>query len=132
VGLVSAVRRGSANRLYRYTQVALDLEPGYDEGGALRLMGSLHAELPRVPFVSPWVDRDQALPLMERAHALAPANPGNRLLLALALLELAPDRQAEAVELLERVADLEPRTTMRIEDLAMREQARERLAGETT
>ena len=129
VGLLKAVRQGVANRLYRYTRITIALEPGYDEGGAFRLLGRLHAGLPRVPFVSGWVDRDQALPLIERAYALAPANPGNRLLLALTLLDLAPERRGEAIELLEQVGRLTPRPSMRIEDLAMRKEARERLGA---
>jgi tetratricopeptide (TPR) repeat protein len=128
VGLLGAVRQGVADRLHRYTLIAIALEPDYDEGGALRLLGRLHAELPRVPFVSDWVDRDQALPMVERAYALAPANPGNRLLLALTLMELAPERLDEAIDLLDQVGRLEPRPSMVIEDLAMRREARERLA----
>jgi uncharacterized protein YbjT (DUF2867 family)/tetratricopeptide (TPR) repeat protein len=130
VGLLGAVREGVANRLHDYTRVTLALEPDYDEGGAYRLLGRLHAELPRVPFVSAWVDRAEAIPLVERAYALAPANPGNRLLLGLTLLDLAPSRRAEALDLLRQVEALTPRADMRIEDLAMREEARERLAEE--
>jgi tetratricopeptide (TPR) repeat protein len=130
VGVLQAVRQGVANRLHRYTTIAIALEPDYDEGGAYRLLGRLHAELPRVPFVSGWVDPSQALPLIERAYALAPENPGNRLLLALTLLELAPERRREALELLDRVARLTPRHAMQIEDLAMRREARARLREE--
>jgi tetratricopeptide (TPR) repeat protein len=115
VGLLKAVREGVANRLYRYSRIAIALEPGYDEGGALRLLG--------------WVDRGQALALIERAYALAPANPGNRLLLALTLLDLAPGRRSEALDLLDQVGRLTPRPSMRIEDLAMRKEARERLTA---
>ncbi len=129
VGLIGAVRQGVANRLQRYTSVAIALEPEYEEGGALRLLGRLHAELPRLPFVTGWVDRDRAIPLVERAYAIAPENPGNRLLLGLTLLDLAPERRAEALGLLERVERLTPRPGMRIEDLAMRREARERLAA---
>jgi tetratricopeptide (TPR) repeat protein len=130
VGLLGAVRQGVANRLYRYTSLAVALEPGYEEGGPLRLLGRLHAELPRVPFLSGWVDRNQAVSLVESAHALAPENPGNRLLLALTLLDLAPERRGEALGLLEQVERLTPRPSMRIEDLAVREQARKRLDRE--
>jgi tetratricopeptide (TPR) repeat protein len=130
VGLLSAVRQGVANRLHRYIEVAIALDPGYDDWGAFRLLGRLHAELPRVPFVSGWVDRAQALPLIERAYTLAPANPGNRLLLALTLLDLAPERRVEALGLLDQVGRLTPRPSMRIEDLAIREEARERIRAE--
>ena len=129
VGLLGAVRQGVADRLHRYTLIAIALEPDYDEGGALRLLGRLHAELPRVPFLTGWVDRDLALPMVERAYAMAPANPGNRLLLALTLLDLVPERRDEAIDLLHRVGRLEPRSSMLIEDLAMRREAQERLAS---
>jgi tetratricopeptide (TPR) repeat protein len=135
-GLLSAVRQGVANRIHRYTLITIALEPEYDEGGAFRLLGRLHAELPRVPFVSGWVDRNESIPVLERAYAMAPDNPGNRLLLALTLLDLAPERRSEALDLLKQVEGLTPRTSMRIEDLAMRMEARDRLTtgrvGENT
>jgi hypothetical protein len=79
--------------------------------------------------VTGWVDRDLALPMVERAYAMAPANPGNRLLLALTLLDLVPERRDEAIDLLDQVGRLEPRSSMLIEDLAMRREAQERLAS---
>jgi tetratricopeptide (TPR) repeat protein len=130
IGLLGAVRQKVANRLHRYTSLAIALEPGYEDGGPLRLLGRLHAELPRVPFLSGWVDRSQAIPLIESAYALAPENPGNRLLLALTLLDFAPERRYEALDLLHQVKDLTPRPSMRIEDIAMREQAIQRLDRE--
>lgn len=124
-GLVDAVRRGAANRLYRYARVTLALEPDYEGGGALRLLGRLHATLPRVPLLSGWVDRDRALPLLEQALTIAPAHPGNQLLLGLTLLDLAPERSVEADDQLRRVAELTPRPETRVEDWVLREEARE-------
>jgi tetratricopeptide (TPR) repeat protein len=129
-GLLRAVGEGVANRLYRDTTLAIALEPGYDDGGPLRLLGRLHAELPRVPLLTGWVDRDEAIPLVTRAYDLAPDNPGNRLLLALTLLDLAPERRDEALALLSSVVQQTPRPSMRIEDLAMQREAAERLALE--
>ena len=94
-----------------------------------RLLGRLHATLPRVPFLTGWVDRGQALPELDRALAVAPDFPGNHLMRALTLLDLEPDRRAEARTLLERVAALEPEPDQVVEQLAMRETAREILAG---
>ena len=131
-GLLGAVQQGVANRIHRYTLMTIALEPDYDEGGAFRLLGRLHAELPRVPFVSGWVDREASIPLLEQAYAMAPANPGNRLLLALTLLDLAPDRRSEALDLLEQLEELTPRPPMLIEDLAMQKAARERLGTART
>jgi tetratricopeptide (TPR) repeat protein len=129
-GLLSAVRRGVANRVRDYTIVVLTLEPEYEEGGGHRMMGALHARLPRVPFVSGWVDHSKALPHLERAVEIAPEHSGNHLLLALTLLDLHPERRAEALAVLEEVSTLEPRAASEVEDLAIRWEARERLEEE--
>jgi len=128
VGLLTVVREGAAKRMYENARRSFELDPSVDRGGALRLLSRLHATLPRVPFVSGWVDRDRALPLAERGYALDPDHPGNRLVLALTLLERAPDRTAEARRLLEALASGTPRPDFVAEDLRIREQARERLA----
>jgi tetratricopeptide (TPR) repeat protein len=126
-GLLSAVRRGVAGRLHDYTLLVLALQPEIEEGGAHRMMAALHARLPSVPFLSGWVDRSQALPHVESALAIAPQHPGNHLLLAFTLLDLRPERRAEALAELERVSTVEPRPESEVEDLAIRREARERL-----
>lgn len=127
VGTLAAVRTGVANRIHRYASVSLELDPTYEDGGALRLLGTLHAGLPRLPFVTGWVDRDRSIPLLERAYAMDPTHPGNSFLLAATLLDLDPARRDEAIELLQQVEELPPRDDMRIEDVVIRRQARERL-----
>ena len=127
VGLLTIVREGVANKIHDYAQRAVDLAAEIERGGGYRLLSRLHAELPRVPFISGWVDRDQTLLMAERALAIDSTDPGNRLILALALVERAPNRRAEAVALLESVALSTPRKSLLAEDLAIREQARERL-----
>ena len=126
-GALAAVRQGVAGRLHRYAELVIALDPSFEEGGALRLLARLHATLPRVPLLSGWVDREQALPLMERALALAPSHPGNQFLMALTLRELAPARSNEANRLLERAASSTPRPEYAAEDAAIRREARDQL-----
>ena len=123
-GVLQIVREGIANRLRDYAERVIELEPGTEEGGAFRLLSRLHATLPKIPFVSGWVDRDQALPLAERSFAISPGHPGNQLVLALALLEGAPERRDEAVDMLRRVSRIEPRSHAVAEELAIRDEAR--------
>ena len=127
VGLLTIVREGVANRMHEYAERSLALDPSVDRGGALRLLSRLHGDLPRVPFVTSWVDRDRSLPLAERAFAIDPEHPGNRLILALALLERVPERTDEAVALLESVAQSEAQPAMLVESLAIQTQAIEKL-----
>lgn len=127
VSLLTVVREGVAAQIRADAEWAVLLDHRVDRGGPLRLLSRLHAELPRVPLVSSWVDREKALPLAERAHTIDPNHPGNRLILALALLERGPERRAEGLALLRDLAALEPTPESRAEELAIRKQARERL-----
>ncbi len=127
VGLLRLVREGTASKMFENARRALDLDPMVDRGGSLRLLSRLHATLPRVPFVSSWVDRARALPLAERAYELDPAHPGNGLVLALALLEREPEREEDARRLLERIREAAPRERYRAEDAAIQREAIARL-----
>lgn len=129
-GLLGSLREGDAKRLYQNARVVCALEPGLEEGGSFRLLARLHAELPKMPLVSPWVDRDLAVPYAERARAIAPTFPGNRLVLGLTLLTLAPARRGEAIGLLQQVAQLDPAPKMLVEELAMRKSARAALEAQ--
>jgi len=127
-GLLAAVRAGVANRLREQTERSIALDPGVEQGGAIRLLSRLHSELPRVPLLSGWVDHAQAVPLAERAVALYPSHPGNPYLLGMALLDHAPERRAEALGLIERTASLQPRPDHVVEDLAVKRGAQKVLA----
>ena len=129
-GAVDAVRAGVADRLYQGALAVILLDPSFEEGGAHRLLARVHAQVPRIPFLTGWVDPERAVPAAEQALALAPRHPGNRFLLALTLLDVAPERHAEAVRLLEETAQAAPRPDQWVEDLAIRRAARERLARE--
>jgi len=126
VGLLAAIREGVAGKLHRYAEVAVALEPDYQAGSPLLLLGRLHAELPRIPLLSGWVDRDRAVPLMERAAEVAPQDPRPRLVLGLTLLDVGPDgpeRRERAVGMLSEIARLEPRPGWQAEDRELRRQA---------
>jgi tetratricopeptide (TPR) repeat protein len=130
-GLLDAVRKGVARRIYDEASVAHRLDPDLELGGPLRLLARLHAKLPHVPFVSGFVDRSLAEPLAAEAVQRWPTHPGNRYLLALTWLDLAPDRRSDALRLLREVAAWSPRASQRVEDAAVASAARERLAQES-
>ena len=114
--------------MHEATLRSIALDPDVEQGGAIRLLSRLHAEIPKVPLLSGWVDHERALPLAERVAAEYPNHPGNSFLLGLTLFERAPGRRQEAVELLERTAELEPRADHVVEDVSIRLEAREKLA----
>ena len=126
-GILGAVRQGVARRFRDYAAVVVALEPEYAGGGAHRLLARLHMTAPRIPFLTGWIDRDRILPEIQAARAIAPEDPRGDFLLGIALLQRQPEREAEAVELLESVVSREPRPEMLIEDLDVREDARRNL-----
>jgi hypothetical protein len=83
--------------------VVLALDERFEAAGGHRVLGRLHALAPRVPLVTGWVSRDQALEHLRRAVALAPEEPYNQLFLAEAILEHFPARKAEAEAILKRL-----------------------------
>lgn len=125
---MEALRQGVAESLRRHAELVIALDPAYEAGGAHRLLGRIHAEVPRIPFVTPWVQRERALGELHQAFALAPQDPWNQLLLGLTLLELAPDQKPKALELLQRVASGPPRPDHAVEDLGVGRMARDALA----
>jgi hypothetical protein len=127
-GLLTIVRDGVANRMHDNARIAIRLDPGIDRGGAYRLLSRLNADLPRVPFVSGWVDREKALPLARKALAQGPGDPGNKLILALALLGQEDKSRSEIERLLREVTDAPARPDLVAEDWAIQKQAREVLA----
>lgn len=126
--LLTNIRQGVAGLSHDRALASVALAPGIDEGGAQRLLSRLHAQLPRVPLITGWVDRGLAVEWGERAVAVSREHPGNALILALALLDAGVEgRRDEAIATLERLAAFEPREDSVMADLSAREVARERL-----
>lgn len=129
-GALAVLRSGLASRLFAYGTRVIELDPECEQGGGLRLLSGLHGRLPKIPFVSGFVRRDQALPLAAQALALDPAHPGNRLLYARTLLRTDPHRRAEALAMLERLAAEKPDGVERVERSDLRRRASEALAAQ--
>ena len=100
-GAMSSVRRGVAKRIRVHAETSILLDETVEDAGGSRLLGRMHAEAPKVPLFTGWIDRDEAVRLLERAYELAPEHPYNRLFLADAWLAFRPERQAEALALLD-------------------------------
>lgn len=127
-GTMASIRRGVAGKIRRYGESALALTPEYENAGAYRLLGRLHALAPRVPLFTGWIDHDLAVEYLERAVELAPEDPLNRFFLAEALLEYSRDQEDRALRLLESAAGATPRPGRPIEDAEAIADARARLA----
>lgn len=111
------------------TQVAA-LDPNYRDAAGWRILGRLHSQVPRVPLVTGWVDREKGIALLRKANAASDRDPRNPLFLALALLAERPRERAEALALLRAVAARTPRAGQLVEETEMIGEARKVLARE--
>jgi tetratricopeptide (TPR) repeat protein len=125
---VSAAFQGAPARIRDLASAVIQIDPVTEQGGGLAVLGRLHNECPRVPFLTGWVSRSEGLRLLRQARAAAPLNPANAFFLAEALIEQNPGDTTEARRLLEWSAHIVPRPEYLVEDAHYAAQARELLS----
>jgi len=126
---IDAAWTGAPARIRDLAQAVISIDPSTAQGAGYLILGRLHAEAPRIPFVTAWVSRPQGVASLRRGVAVAPENPALRFFLGDALLRLEPSRKDEARALLQGVAALVPRPDYAVEDAHYAEEARDRLAS---
>jgi tetratricopeptide (TPR) repeat protein len=109
-----AATSGISKKLRRICNDIIEQNPQYQDGGGYRILAQVHFYSPHIPIVMGWPSKDKALELVEKALAIAPENPTNKMLYANILLEF--DRREEAKELLYEIRRMTPRATHTVED----------------
>ncbi len=125
-GRVEAARRGAATRIRDDSATLIRIDPLFEEGGGHRILGRLHDQAPKIPFITGWVSRDEAIRNLRMAVEIAPSNLVNLHFLAEALAHRG--ELAEAARIEARVADAVPSARHLVEELAIQESARRNLA----
>jgi hypothetical protein len=123
---VSAAWQGAPGRIRDLATAVLAIDPLTEQAAAYILLGRLHTEAPRLPFVTGWVSRDKGRAFLREGHRLAPQNQALTYFLGNALLTLDP-KSAEGRTVLEECAARAPRPDFHAEDLHYARMARERL-----
>jgi tetratricopeptide (TPR) repeat protein len=127
-GKLAAARQGAGGRIRDLGQTVVDLDPELEQGGGYRILGRLHDQSPRIPFLTGWVSRKEALAHLRKALALGPRNSVNQFFLAEAILNHEPANREEARRLLTLCAGSPPRDEYRVEDAHYAQMARQRLS----
>lgn len=120
--------KGVAGKVRDHAQKVISLDPGYADGGGLRLLGRLHTATPRIPLFTGWIDREEGLALLERALELSDEDPRNALFLAEAILEYRPADRRRALELLRELSSRSPDPDHLVEQSEALSRARRLLA----
>jgi len=121
-----AAAQGVARRVRDYCLALIELDPSFEEGGGYRILGRLHDRAPRIPLVTGWVSRTEALRYLRLAVAVAPENLVNLQFLAEALDRAGERGEARALE--ERIVAAAPGPSHLVEEIAIQEAARTNLA----
>lgn len=121
---VRAAKAGAAAKIRNYSTKVIALDPVFEEGGGYRVLGRLHDRAPRIPLMTGWVSRKEALRNLRLAVSVAPRNFVNRHFLAEALADGSPAEKAEAVRIEKELLADAPSSAHLVEDLAILEEAR--------
>jgi tetratricopeptide (TPR) repeat protein len=127
-GKLTAARQGAGGRIRDLGQAVVDLDPAYEQGGGYRILGRLHDQSPRIPFITGWVSHEKSVVYLRQALALGPQNTVNQVFLAEAILEHDRPHRDEAIALLQRCASATPRAEFLVEDTHYADVSRRLLA----
>ena len=114
-GILKAAREGVADIMKEQSEIIIDLDPNYKNGGGYFMLGAVHLKSPYIPFLLSWPDKDEALKYLQLAVDTKEANLVQKKYLAHALYKTGS--KDKATMLLNEVINSEPSKDDIIEDL---------------
>lgn len=120
-GKMAAAREGAADRILRSSTLARLIDPAVEQGGGARILGRLHEQTPRIPFVTGWASDELAVKYLRESLAHDPKNKLTKLFLAEAL---ASSSRGEALRLLREIITSPNDPAFAVEDAAAQRDAR--------
>lgn len=128
-GKLNAVKQGAADRIKRGATIAHMIDPRIEGGGGARVLGRLHNQTPRVPFLTGWVSDELAVKYLNESLAQHRDNKLTRVFLAEAMVANDKKKKAEATRILREVISSRNDPAFAVEDAAAQEQARKLLSS---
>jgi hypothetical protein len=122
-GKLAAVRQGAAERIRKSSTVSMLIDPNFDGGGGARVLGRLHNQTPRVPFLTGWASDKLAVRYLRESLSRDPSNKLTKVFLAEAMVANDRSTKPQAVELLREVINSPNALDMLVENLAAQEDA---------
>lgn len=128
-GKIAAVRQGAADRILREATLAVLIDPAIENGGGDRVLGRLHNQTPRIPFVTGWASDAKAIEHLRASLERGAEDKLTKVFLAEALASNGKGDRPEAIALLKSVvqAPLDPEHI--VEEADAKEKARALLAS---
>ena len=128
-GKMAAVREGAADRIRRHATIAHLADLKLEGGAPARVLGRLHDQTPRVPFLTGWASANDAVKYLEQSSSFDPSNKLTLLFLAEAMVAADASSKPKAIEILRRVIGTPVHPDYSVEDAQAQVDARKTLAG---
>ena len=123
-GKLAAARQGAADRIRRHATIAHLANPATEGGTPSRVLGRLHSETPRIPFVTGWASGKEAVRFLRESQKVDPANKITIVFLAEALVSQNSDAGPQAVKMLRDLVAAPNHPDYRVEEAAATDDAR--------
>ncbi len=123
-GKMAAARQGAADRIRRGATIAQLVDPRMENGSPSRVLGRLHDQTPRIPFVTGWASQKDAVRFLEESRKIDPSNKLTLVFLAEAMVAGDASKRPQAIQLLRTVTGAPVDPEFPVEDAAAIEDAK--------
>jgi tetratricopeptide (TPR) repeat protein len=117
-GKMAAARQGAADRIRRGATIAYLVDPRMEMGSPSRVLGRLHDQTPRIPFITGWASSKEALRFLGESMKIDPKNKITLVFLAEAMVSADSSKKPQAIRLLREVIDTPAHPDLVVEDAA--------------
>ena len=115
-GKMAAARQGAADRIRRSATIALLADPRAEGGAPARVLGRLHDQTPRIPFITGWASSKEALRFLNESLKIDPRNKLTLVFLAEATMSADSSKKPKVLEMLRTVINTPPHPEYAVED----------------
>src|SRR5215212_4322872 len=102
-GKLAAAREGAADRIRREATIAHLIDPRLEGGAPSRVLGRLHDQTPRIPFITGWASEKEAVKFLNESLRLDPPNKITIVFLAEAMVANDSKTKPQAIKMLRDV-----------------------------
>ena len=123
-GKMAAAREGAADNIRRGATIALLIDPRLEGGAPARVLGRLHDQTPRIPFITSWASSKEAVRFLFQSLEIDPTSKITMVFLAEALVANESRAREKAIHMLRRVVSTPNNPAYATEEAAAVEDAK--------
>jgi hypothetical protein len=123
-GKLAAAREGAADRIKHEATIANFADPRLEAGAPSRVLGRLHDQTPRIPFLTGWASQKEAVRFLNESMKIDSTNKVTLVFLAEALVSLDSANKPKAIQILHTLISAPNSARYEVEEAAATNDAR--------